>query len=153
MTNKNNNRRKVLKSIAAGSGAVVAGKSLPESWSKPLVKSLVLPVHAMTTTPEVTTTADPGCSIPTDCYFMEESFVGFHIFWPGGTGPYEDLEVWDQPNCSGFNPGTYGAVVAAPDLPTAEALFDAASIAYSSVSQSEATFSGCTLFIAQNPPP
>jgi hypothetical protein len=42
-------RRKLLKSIAAGSGAIVAGKSLPESWSKPVVDSVMLPAHAQTT--------------------------------------------------------------------------------------------------------
>jgi len=54
MSNENStdSRRKLLKSIAAGSGAVVAGKSLPESWSKPVIDSVVLPVHAETTTNE-----------------------------------------------------------------------------------------------------
>ncbi len=47
--NKNDNRRKLLKSIAAGSGAVVAGKSIPESWSKPVVDTVLLPTHAATT--------------------------------------------------------------------------------------------------------
>ena len=41
-------RRKLLKSIALGSGAVVAGKSLPESWSRPVVDSVMLPAHAQT---------------------------------------------------------------------------------------------------------
>ena len=50
MTDKKSSesRRKLLKSIAAGSGAIVAGKSLPESWSKPVVDSVMLPVHAQT---------------------------------------------------------------------------------------------------------
>ena len=57
MTDKksNDSRRKLLKSIAAGSGAVVAGKALPESWSKPIVDSVVLPAHA-----ETTDDTDPG---------------------------------------------------------------------------------------------
>ena len=48
MSESNHSRRKLLKSIAAGSGAVVIGKSLPDSWSKPVVDSVVLPVHAQT---------------------------------------------------------------------------------------------------------
>jgi len=36
-------RRKLLKSIAAGSSAVIAGKSLPESRTKPVVDSVMLP--------------------------------------------------------------------------------------------------------------
>ena len=50
MTDKKSNesRRKLLKSIAAGSGAIVAGKSLPDSWSRPVVDSVLLPTHAQT---------------------------------------------------------------------------------------------------------
>jgi len=48
MSEQNENRRKLLKSIAAGSGAIIAGKSLPESWSKPVVDSVMLPAHAQT---------------------------------------------------------------------------------------------------------
>ena len=39
-------RRKLLKSIAVGSGAIVAGKSLPDSWRRPVVDSVMLPAHA-----------------------------------------------------------------------------------------------------------
>ena len=42
-------RRKLLKSLAAGSGAVVTAKSLPESWSRPVVDGVMLPAHAQTT--------------------------------------------------------------------------------------------------------
>lgn len=55
-------RRKLLKSIAAGSGAVVAGKSLPESWSKPIVDSVMLPAHAATTDDGTAPTECPVCS-------------------------------------------------------------------------------------------
>jgi len=48
--NSNKNRRKLLKSIAVGSGAVIAGKSLPEKWSKPIVDSVSIPAHALTST-------------------------------------------------------------------------------------------------------
>ena len=47
-------RRKLLKSIAAGSGAIVAGKSLPESWKRPVVDSVMLPAHAQTSPPSTT---------------------------------------------------------------------------------------------------
>jgi len=57
------NRRKLLKSLAAGSGAVIAGKSLPESWTKPVVDSVLLPAHAQTSQfiYDLTLEADP-CS-------------------------------------------------------------------------------------------
>lgn len=44
----NESRRKLLKSIAAGTGVVVAGKSLPDMWSRPVVESVLLPAHAQT---------------------------------------------------------------------------------------------------------
>ncbi len=58
MSNKKaaDSRRKLFKSIAAGSGAVVAGKALPESWTKPVVDSVMLTAHAETTGEE---TPDP----------------------------------------------------------------------------------------------
>ncbi|MCP4000554.1 MAG: hypothetical protein GY727_06575 [Gammaproteobacteria bacterium] len=90
MTDKNEVRRKLLKSLAAGSGAVVAGKNLPESWSKPVIDSVMLPVHAETTDdnesggPEVTTTAIPPCSIPADCYYSIA--WGSYFNWAGGGG-------------------------------------------------------------------
>ncbi len=83
MTDKksNDSRRKLLKSIAAGSGAVVAGKSLPESWSKPVINSIVLPSHAAltdggdaSTTPEATTT--PECCLVVGTYCFSNFYEG-----------------------------------------------------------------------------
>ena len=51
-------RRNLLKSIAAGGGAIVAGKTLPEKWTAPVVDSVLLPAHAQTS-PAPTTTAAP----------------------------------------------------------------------------------------------
>ena len=48
---KNDNaesRRKLLKAIAAGSGAILAGKNLPENWARPVVDAVSLPAHAAT---------------------------------------------------------------------------------------------------------
>ena len=42
------NRRKLLKSVAAGGGAIIAGRTLPEKWSKPAVDAVLLPAHAQT---------------------------------------------------------------------------------------------------------
>lgn len=56
----NDSRRKLLKSIAAGSGAVVAAKTLPESWTKPVVNTVLLPTHAQATNTE----EDEGSSCP-----------------------------------------------------------------------------------------
>lgn len=56
--NSKESRRKLLKSLAAGSGVVIAGKSLPASWSRPVVDSVMLPAHAQTSqTPQTVTYA------------------------------------------------------------------------------------------------
>ncbi len=34
--------------MAAGSGAIIAGKSLPDAWISPVVDSVILPAHAQT---------------------------------------------------------------------------------------------------------
>lgn len=70
MENKecNGKRRKLLKTIAAGSGAIFAGGLLPESWTKPVVNSVVLPAHAQTSVPPTTlppTTLPPTTLPPT----------------------------------------------------------------------------------------
>lgn len=44
----NESRRKLLKSLSAVSSAIVVGKNLPESWGKPIVDSVLLPTHALT---------------------------------------------------------------------------------------------------------
>jgi hypothetical protein len=61
----NNSRRKLLKTVTAGSGAVVAGKLLPESWSKPIVDSVLLPTHAQTT--DGTGSAGDGSGVHPGC--------------------------------------------------------------------------------------
>jgi hypothetical protein len=38
-------RRKLLKSIAIGGGAIAVAKTLPESWTKPVIDSVMLPAH------------------------------------------------------------------------------------------------------------
>lgn len=45
---KQEKRRKALKSILAGSGAVVTATVLQDKWSRPVVESILLPAHAQT---------------------------------------------------------------------------------------------------------
>jgi len=42
-------RRKVLKRLAVAGGAIVAGKSMPDQWLKPVVDSVLMPAHAQAT--------------------------------------------------------------------------------------------------------
>jgi len=67
MTDKHtpSKRRQALKTLAAGSSVVVAGKALPESWTRPVINAVMLPAHAATTddtgsgAPGLTTTPAP----------------------------------------------------------------------------------------------
>ena len=56
-----NSRRKALKAI--GVGGVLAG-TIPSSWTKPVVKSVILPAHAQTSQPEPPA---PGCGSGGPC--------------------------------------------------------------------------------------
>jgi hypothetical protein len=80
MTDKKSSesRRKLLKSIAAGSGAVIAGKSLPESWSRPIVDSVMLPAHAQTSPPAPQTYEYYGTDITGE--FVSNEFEDNNLF-------------------------------------------------------------------------
>jgi hypothetical protein len=96
-------RRKLLKSIAAGSGAIVAGKSLPESWNRPVVDSVILPAHAQT-----------SCTLPlllsdifSDCSIHNVT-ITYHI---NDDGACPVLIQGDPPlgsTAEAFNLGSYG---------------------------------------------
>ena len=45
---RNQGRRRLLKSLAVGGGAMSAAKVVPEAWVKPVVDSVVLPAHSQT---------------------------------------------------------------------------------------------------------
>jgi len=44
------NRRRLLKAVAAATGAAATSKLLPENWTKPVLDAIVLPAHAQATT-------------------------------------------------------------------------------------------------------
>ena len=48
-SNEVSDRRALLKVLVAGSAVVTGFKALPESWSKPLTQSVMLPAHAQST--------------------------------------------------------------------------------------------------------
>jgi hypothetical protein len=110
MTDKKSSesRRKLLKSIAAGSGAIVAGKSLPESWKRPIVDSVMLPAHAQTS----------GCS---GCFPHAKTYS---IRYTPGTYPEGTVEEFHSTDCSGSHE-TWPSVEAAT-LGEANAAYTAA---------------------------
>jgi hypothetical protein len=97
MTDKKSSesRRKLLKSIAAGSGAIVAGKSLPESWSRPVVDSVLLPAHAQTSPQATTFTQTIRVDVPDsagDNFSMPPFNFNVSGFTPTGAGTV-DIET------------------------------------------------------------
>lgn len=124
----NDSRRKLLKSLAAGSGAVVAGKGLPESWSKPIVDAVMLPAHAETTddteslpttTASPTTTPDPCCDIAgTYCgYFGEGGAIQIVVESSGALSisvDYGEFETSSSVECNG---GSFNTAEDNPNAP------------------------------------
>ena len=56
----NRSRRKLLGAVAVGGGAVLAGTTLPRNWTKPIVDSVVLPLHAQASAPLASAYATTG---------------------------------------------------------------------------------------------
>ncbi len=58
-------RRKLLKSLTLGGGAITTMSQLPSTWSKPVVDSVILPAHAQTTEQEPTESEprERGCEL------------------------------------------------------------------------------------------
>lgn len=55
-------RRAALKKLLIGAGVMTGAHVLPEEWTKPVINSIVVPVHAQTSGP---TTSGPTTSGPT----------------------------------------------------------------------------------------
>ena len=45
---RSQSRRKILRSLVAGGGAVTSSKMLPDAWTKPVVEAVLIPAHAQT---------------------------------------------------------------------------------------------------------
>lgn len=90
------NRRKLLKGIAAGSGAVIAGKSLPENWAKPVVDVVMLPLHAQTSPPSRTliATIDIDATDPNNTVSQPLPAGTFEIIPVSGT--YVAWNAWSS---------------------------------------------------------
>ncbi|MGA8259036.1 MAG: hypothetical protein WB783_02365 [Arenicellales bacterium] len=95
LTRSKQSRRRMLKSMALGTGAMVAGENTPARWAKPMVNSVLLPAHAQTSI---------SCSVSASALFAQD------------TSPTAD--VTDQGNSANdaffgpFNfPGNYDQLV------------------------------------------
>lgn len=62
---RSNKRRKMLGMIAAGGGVLASQSHLPQTWSRPVVESVVLPAHAAGSPTGSTTGTTTGTTAPT----------------------------------------------------------------------------------------
>ena len=77
---KNANRRTLLKSMAV---------SAPVAWSAPVVNSVVLPAHAVT--------SGAGC-----VFWLSNNLGDLYVDFEGGNSLSADAPAWiDNPTCSG----------------------------------------------------
>jgi hypothetical protein len=92
---KQASRRKLLKTILAGSGTLAAGKTLPETWSHPVVESMLLPAHAQTSmenAPDNTSNNLPEGALPFcgECIVNWEKVFQVPVdFLPDSDNPFE----------------------------------------------------------------
>ncbi len=115
--NTSDRRRKILKSVVAGSGAVIAGKSLPENWSKPIVNSVLLPAHASTSAANYSGSASAQNDYGDESLFqiciqcngsdcsaqVLENFPDGNVYFYQGSGSANSSLMLTQPtNCDGY---------------------------------------------------
>ena len=107
-------RRKALKKILAGTGAVTVAAAAPEKWTRPVVHSVVLPAHAQTST-------DPTPTIPlnfSDSSSINGSNTPTGIIDSLVASAHAGDEDRDYNICNNFNADleTYTASITVPAL-------------------------------------
>ncbi len=121
-------RRRALRTILAGGVLASGSEALPRTWTRPIVESVVLPVHAQTTGEDDEPEEDNGpivtdCAAPTGCYSIREA--GLYFNWDGEGGLLVNDEVTQYDACEGEPTGyVYARLVLAPDDASAFTLCD-----------------------------
>jgi len=114
-TTKETSRRKLLKATAAGGGVAIGLNRLPDEWGKPVIDTVVLPAHAVTS---VGGLSDPCGSeiIPTGRTTWNVRVTGF----VQGEGDLANIEIVingqhgsesDQANTNTNSNGSYSAII------------------------------------------
>jgi len=97
-------RRAALRNIASGAGVIAGSQALPERWLKPVVSSIVMPVHAQTSP----SAAFEGCQISEGSLArnvegdLSETTYSFEVQTEASDGTTVDLIVRD-PGTDPFN--------------------------------------------------
>ncbi len=91
----NTERRKALKNIAVGVGALAGISMLPERWSRPIIGQITIPAHAQTSgevepAPQPQPQPQPqGCAIGPGCFTRNDLGDPQGFLWLGGDGLQE----------------------------------------------------------------
>jgi len=83
-------RRRAMRKIAVGIGALAGLSVLPEQWTRPLIGRIVIPAHAATSGEVVEASPEPAAAVPCTltpgCYQILAGpvYVGEYLRWLGG---------------------------------------------------------------------
>ena len=90
-------RRKLLKSVVAGSGAATVAKMMPDEWARPVVDSVMLPSHARTSMRGIGPFVNSGPIglIGREVMMAEQGFSEelLEFFTPAAHAGYEEPEM------------------------------------------------------------
>ena len=70
----NKARRRLLATLGTG-GAIAVAKTLPESWTKPLIDSMMLPAHGVVSTTTTAITNNADFITARDLWFSDEALA------------------------------------------------------------------------------
>lgn len=143
-------RRRAVRKIAIGVGALAGLSLLPEQWTRPVIGHIVLPAHAATSG-EVAqpTQSTTGCSLANGCYEIISStgslMNGQYIIWPGG-GTSSPVSASVAVDCTSSG-SSYDSVIAT-SLAQANNIFGTSSVTYAEARVNE--MPGCTIYLLIN---
>ncbi len=111
-------RREMLKTLAAGSGALAAAAFLPERWVKPVVQTGVLPAHAQSSQCAI----NLAISRLAVCVECQEGHTAMLTYTPTDVPPNGVAVTYDnRPGSTGgfrvVSPGSFGFNFGLPDGP------------------------------------
>lgn len=106
-------RRKLLKGTLIVGGAVVGAKSLPESWSRPIVDAVMLPAHAQTS-PLIEDNACsssvtlPGCTFSCSDTSEDSDSKVYTFQFDGSCLTFTEEDVFASSNSGSYDPNQLG---------------------------------------------
>lgn len=131
-------RRRAMRKIAVGVGALAGLSVLPEQWTRPLIGRITIPAHAATSGEVEEPASAPqlqGCAVGAGCFLRSDTTtMDISFYWPGGDGSQVVGFHDDTVNCSEAEPRLV-LVAIASDIEEARTLLSNTSVAVIPVTQ------------------